>query len=264
MNKIITGVVLIAVGFAAGFFVFNSTPSSNNHEAIHEDDNHAMSHEMLVEVPAGSPAPAVSLEVLEDPLGGYNAHITTSNFRFAPEHVSTEHVFGEGHAHIYVDGVKINRMYGPWYSLGALSEGTHEVSVSLNTNDHGSYTVNGVKVEDSVTVVVTPKATYDASHAKMSSLALTNRALTPETVTVTEGDSVHLMVTTDEAGEFHIAGYEIEKDMEVSGATDITFVADKAGRYTLEFHPASSMHMVEGDAMEQEDIEIGALVVNPK
>lgn len=265
MNQIVAGLIVLVVGFAGGFFFSNSN-SSDHHALSHEEGGeHTMHHETLVEVPAGSPVPSVSLEVLPDPKSGWNAHIVTNNFRFAPERVSTEHVFGEGHAHIYVDGVKINRVYGNWYHLGVLSEGSHEVRVDLNANDHNPYAVNGVKIDDTVTVVVEPKKTFDVTQAKMHSVSIVERVLSPQTITVVEGESVHLKIMTDESGEFHIAGYEIEKEMNTSGITDLMFVADQAGRYALELHPEGDGHM-DGNhsTMEKEDIEIGFLVVNPR
>lgn len=43
---------------------------------------------------------------------------------------------GEGHAHIYIDDVKIGRVYGEWYHLATanlnLSPGSHVVRVDLN------------------------------------------------------------------------------------------------------------------------------------
>lgn len=262
MQNIIIGIILLAVGFFGGYFVSNQDLPEGSPMAMKEN-GHAMSHDTLVEIPAGAPVPTVDLELMQDPSGTWNAHITTTNFRFAPEHSSAEHVLGEGHAHIYVDGVKINRVYGDWYHLGALEAGEHVVTVTLTTNDHNTYAVNGMKIEDSVTVVVEPKAAFDAANAQLFDLALTAQVLSPNTVTVSEGESVHLKVATDEAGEFHIAGYEIEKDIEPNGTTDIMFVADKVGRYNLEFHPSASMHTEEGEE-SHDDIEIGALVVNPK
>lgn len=269
MSKVITGVVLLVVGFVGGLLFTGADISEENH-AKHADDSHAMKHEKLVDVPEGFVAPTVQLEVLEDPKSGWNARITTTGFRFAPEHASTEHVFGEGHAHIYVDDVKINRVYGDWYYLGSLEEGTHNVRVELSANDHSSYAVDGVKIEDSVQVVVAPKAAFDSANAVMLNVAVSERALSPQTVTVTQGDSVHLMVATDEMGEFHVAGYEIEKTMDVNGKTDVMFIADKAGRYAIELHPQMEGHMMEDnhDSMHMEsggsDIEIGALIVNPR
>lgn len=110
------------------------------------------------------------------------------------------------------------------------------------------------------------------------SLSLVARKLTPDTVTVTQGEQVTITVTSDEAGEFHISGYEIENDMEKGKELTFSFMADKAGRYNFELHPAaeapSAFRFIpvaeaseneggaEGEA--EEDIVIGAFVVNPR
>ncbi len=100
---------------------------------------------------------SVKLKATEDPMGGYNLFAKTKKFTWAPEHVNAEHKKWEGHAHLFIDGVKITRMYGPYfylgaYYLGSLAPGEHEVTVGLNTNEHSAYVHKGVPVEDSVTI----------------------------------------------------------------------------------------------------------------
>ena len=61
---------------------------------------------------------------------------------------------GEGHAHIYVDGVKIGRVYGTWFFLGGLSPGEYEVRVTLTANTHPPYERDGEPLEAPVVVTV--------------------------------------------------------------------------------------------------------------
>lgn len=269
-NKWVVVLLALVVGFIGGMTV---TKFKSGDVAMSGDDSKgsAHMHDMLYEVPAGVAVPTLAMTVHEDPKSGYNIELTTTNFTFAPEHASTEAVAGEGHAHIYVDGVKINRVYGNWYHLGTVGGvGEHEVRVELSANDHSAYAHNGEKIEAITTVVVEPEAAFDAATAQEVELRIASEVLTPSVVEVSEGDSVRLVVRTDEAGDFHIAGYEIVKTMDVDGEVTIEFVADKAGRYNLELHPAMAMegdmHM-EGDEHDDhmgDDVEIGALVVNPK
>lgn len=104
-------------------------------------------------------------------------------------------------------------------------------------------------------------------------LTLTKRVLSPNIVTVTEGDQLTVKVISDESGEFHVSGYEIENDMTAGTQLSFSFTADKAGRYNFELHPkVEGASAGEHDATttdentnaEQEDIVIGAFVVNPK
>lgn len=126
----------------------------------------------------------------------------------------------------------------------------------------------------SVPTANTPKAD-EQPRAIMHTLSLTARKLTPEIVTVTQGEQVTINVMSDETGEFHISGYEIENDMTAGTELSFSFTADKAGRYNFELHPKgeepSAFRLIpiaeasegEGSAGE-EDIVIGAFVVNPR
>lgn len=98
------------------------------------------------------------------------------------------------------------------------------------------------------------------------SLTLTSRALTPSIVTVTEGDEVTLKVMSDEAGDFHVSGYEIENPMTAGTELSFSFTADKAGRYNFELHPKTEeVHDATDTHTEgEEDIVLGAFVVNPR
>lgn len=137
------------------------------------------------------------------------------------------------------------------------------------------------KMQSDKDVAAVPESTEPVK--KVIEVSVADRTLAPGIVTVTEGDDITIRVTTDESGEFHISGYEIENDMEVGSVLEFSFVADKPGRYNFELHPksdtASESHDEEDgeeasetadEATEaehdeaEEDIVIGAFVVNPK
>jgi len=154
-------VLALIIGFAGGALA----TKMNSADLAGEDTHEAMSDEMqmevamhqhdIVEVAPGTPVPTLDFDITKDPVSGYNVHLTTTNFTFVPANASTEHVAGEGHAHIYVDGVKINRVYGDWYHLGTLgAPGEHEVRVELSANDHSTYAVNGEEIGVSKMVAV--------------------------------------------------------------------------------------------------------------
>ena len=108
-----------------------------------------MAHEMMhgtLEIPAAG-APEVAISVEKDPMSGWNVAITTRNFTFAPELVNADNVENTGHAHLYVDGVKVARLYGPHHHLPDLPVGDREISVSLSANDHSYYVVEGDRIE---------------------------------------------------------------------------------------------------------------------
>jgi hypothetical protein len=96
----------------------------------------------------------VRVVVKPDAMKGYNLYVTTKAFTWAPKHVNQKHARGEGHAHVYVDGEKLTRLYGPAFYLGELTPGTHAVRVTLNGNDHGDYQHGSDVVESEVEVTV--------------------------------------------------------------------------------------------------------------
>jgi hypothetical protein len=108
-----------------------------------------------MEVPKGQPIPTVKLIVTPDPKEGWNLEIKTTNFKVVPyqENASAMNI-SEGHVHLYINGKKVTRIYSNDYYLKSLPKGNNKITVSLNTNNHNSITVNGKKVEATKFVVV--------------------------------------------------------------------------------------------------------------
>lgn len=91
--------------------------------------------------------PSVMVHAMKDPHGGYNIHLMTSNFVFSPQNAGGEDVMGEGHAHLYVNGKKVGRVYSNWFHTNMLEKGVNKIKVTLNTNSHKDYYVDGKPVE---------------------------------------------------------------------------------------------------------------------
>jgi len=108
--------------------------------------NGAMSvHEIVQDA-----APKVTLDIQKDPTGGFSVHVVTSNFVWRPEMASMQHVPGEGHAHVYLDGRKIMRIYNEWFHLNtyqfSTKPGEQLLSIEFVGNDHAPYTIEGLPV----------------------------------------------------------------------------------------------------------------------
>lgn len=112
-------------------------------------------------------APKIDIDLFDDAMGGWNIRVNTDNFAWAPEHVSTDAVPGEGHAHVYIDGQKVARLYGPWYFINPanLSAGKHTVTVALTANDHTAYAVDDVQITESVTVNASGEGDGHTNHS---------------------------------------------------------------------------------------------------
>jgi len=113
--------------------------------------DHGMDHDTPLEVGGGTP-PAVQIAINKDPMSGYNLLVSVENFRFAPHHASLAHAAGEGHAHLYVNGMKQARLYGPWAHMPDLPSGEVIVEVTLNSNNHQPLAVDGEPVAASITL----------------------------------------------------------------------------------------------------------------
>ncbi|WP_298859193.1 hypothetical protein [uncultured Sulfitobacter sp.] len=159
MRKIMIFVIGLTFGIAGGFTVAAGSGikieghdhaemdhSTMDHSATgHSDAGHAMLHDMPLEIDAAS-APTIDIMVTKDLMAGYNLHVVADGFRFAPKSASLAHVAGEGHAHIYVNGVKLARLYSDWYHLDTLPKGDVEIEVSLNSNDHRPLALDGTLI----------------------------------------------------------------------------------------------------------------------
>jgi hypothetical protein len=106
---------------------------------------HDTMHDAIHVSPIG--APGVAMDIAKDPMGGWNITLRTENFAFTPAAVNQANTPNTGHAHLYVDGVKMARLYGPHFHMPDLAPGQHEITVALSSNDHSFYMVDGVRIE---------------------------------------------------------------------------------------------------------------------
>lgn len=132
----------------------HSEPSAPGIDGMTHDEGHDKHEHGVLEVSANQPIPSVSLAIAPDPIGGWNLEIQTENWTFAPERVNQASVVNEGHAHLYLNGEKLTRIYSQWYYLPSLPEGDHTLTVSLNANGHEALTYNEEPIEASIDLVV--------------------------------------------------------------------------------------------------------------
>ena len=215
-----------------------------------------LGHE-LREVPADG-APSVALDVTADEHGGWNLHLRTERFAFTPEKVNREAAGGEGHAHVYVDDEKFARIYSEWYYLpaSAVPEGEHQLLVTLNADDHSVWAVGGEPVTATATVTggtgdghehepgdatPTPEPTGTAEPDAVFAFAIAaGRAEPPlDRHTVAEGSTVRIEVTSDQADELHLHGYDLAAEVGPGKPAVIEFTADQTGLFELETHESA-------------------------
>lgn len=120
-----------------------------NFHVLGTDAMHSGTATVVSEAPV-----SIAITAEPDAHGGVDVQIAAEGFQFAPDSVDQPHTPGAGHAHIYVDGVKLGRVFESDYHIDPLSPGQHEIKVSLNTNDHSELVYDGSKVESTATVTV--------------------------------------------------------------------------------------------------------------
>lgn len=113
---------------------------------------HAHHHHEQVEVSDDMAIPSVDLSVTQTDAGGYYVQLAVQNFDFAPEAVDSAHVPGQGHAHLYVNGEQVARLYSTEHYLETVPAGEVELRVTLNANDHRIYAHHGDIIEARVTL----------------------------------------------------------------------------------------------------------------
>lgn len=147
--------VVLSTGWQAVAIAHDTKPGvGHSHNPDASGDKPAHVHKK-VEIPAGQPVPAVSLVVRPDAMSGWNLEMRVRNFTFAPDRINTKSTsVNEGHAHLYVNGKKVARLYGPWYHLPNLPPGANRITVTLNTNDHGDLVHQGQVIQDTAIVQV--------------------------------------------------------------------------------------------------------------
>lgn len=133
--------------------------NNHDHDASHQSEMSEHDH-ALYEHEDHDTLPTLSLHVKQDKKSGWNLELETTNFTFAPEDANKENELGHGHAHLYINGEKIARLYSPYYHIADLHS-DDEVRVTLNANDHSLYAHDGEAIE--ATHIVSEAVDHDVA-----------------------------------------------------------------------------------------------------
>ncbi len=109
-------------------------------------------HNMLLTGTEG-PMPTIAITATSEKLG-WLVSIAVENFTFSQEQADGPHVPGVGHGHIYAGGMKLGRVYGSTYRIGALPKGSHQIRVTLNSNDHRTYMQDNAPISATTLITV--------------------------------------------------------------------------------------------------------------
>lgn len=213
---------------------------SEDEHGDHGDDEHGHDHASVIEVDASLPIPAVEIELTEtDTAGLFDLVVSLENFTITPENVDGDPIDNEGHMHLLIDGVKVERFTDLERQV-EVYEGEHLVEVEVNANNHAAYAVDGVPIRAGVTVTGAGEAPagLTAADATISiTAAVSDGEVTvdgEDRVEISEGDVVMLMVSSDVEDEVHIHGYDLFADVADGQDAMVVFEANTPGRFEIE------------------------------
>jgi len=98
-------------------------------------------------LPQGVLTPQLNIALSEDSMSGVNLHLDTQNFQLESPTAAGNNPKNivEGHAHLYVNGKKIQRVYASDIHIPGkyINKGVNQISVTLNGHDHSQWQVAG-------------------------------------------------------------------------------------------------------------------------
>ncbi|WNC17317.1 hypothetical protein [Brevibacillus brevis] len=144
MRNLILGGIVFLIVLVAGIVLLVKDP-------LHVSDTYRLGDESVTAstVPQQSgdaQKPSLNMDIKVD---GTTAEVSllTQNFQFVEENgdMSQQPVFGQGHAHLYLDGEAKGMIYHPEFLLKKLPKGEHELRVELNYSNHLPYKVESTQ-----------------------------------------------------------------------------------------------------------------------
>ncbi len=121
----------------------------------HESKGHEHHHQKI-EVPTHVNTPQLEMALYPDSLSGYNLHLQSVNYRLEPPENADSKVTSSinGHAHLFINGKKVSRLYGPYTHINGdlLKTGVNNITVTLNSHDHDTWTVKGEPLTATITI----------------------------------------------------------------------------------------------------------------
>ncbi|MDA7745960.1 hypothetical protein N8878_01325 [Psychromonas sp.] len=110
-----------------------------------------------IEIQSDTPIPKIELTAFRDSMDGVNIHIEVANYVLnapdtAIDTLTTKNGYLNGHAHVFVNGTKRQRLYGNDIHIpnSWLQHGVNQVAISLNSHQHDNWTKNKQNIVGSI------------------------------------------------------------------------------------------------------------------
>ncbi len=237
-----------ATGVEEGSFQSTSTTTEvvvavemDGHEMADEEmaDHGGHQHGQSIDLTGLSVRPEVSLLAEPDGSGGIMLDIGVRDLELVPADPPTSHHPGQGHVHVLVDGSSVAMIADTNYHVTSLTDGSHTVMVTLSSNDHRDYNVDGSAISAMAMVEVTggapaaqPDVRFEVGVEDGTILGGVHR------FEASVGNLVEVTVRSDIADDVHLHVYDLKVPVREGTPAVLLVEVDIPGVFEAELHGA--------------------------
>ena len=100
-------------------------------------------------IEAEIPYPKINIEVSKDKIEGYNIFFNLQNFKLSPDNIEIKNVNNSGYLKIFINDIKINRIYSKWFHAPErfFNQKKNSIKIKLFTNLHDELTIDNKPIE---------------------------------------------------------------------------------------------------------------------
>ena len=197
------------------------------------------SDEDVIDLSSIKNPPNISLVAIPDDKGGVTLDIELENFELVPLDAKGENQPREGHLHVELDGRMVAMLSERNHYLSDLSNGHHEIVVSLSSVDHRSFSFNGELIADTTTVMISGGNESDFPDASFEVKILEGEVKGGlSRFEVSKGDLVEITVYSDKNDEVHLHVYDDMVSVGPDAPAVINVEATIPGIFEAELHSA--------------------------
>lgn len=121
--------------------------------------DHSVMHQAQVAVPDGLPVPKLAMILTRDSEDGFNLHVELANFQMESPAARAEPLKNSvrGHAHLYLNGVKLTRLYAKDLHLRArlFRSSMNSLQISISDHNHAVWAAGNDPIQ--ATILMNPK-----------------------------------------------------------------------------------------------------------
>ncbi len=214
------------------------TSMAMDHNDSHDHD-HDHDHGNNLDVSQLTDPPTVSISGAAIETGEVNLNFAVKNLELVPISPASEHESGQGHLHLYVDGVSVAMLHETSYVVTDLTKGLHNFRVAISANDHREYHVDGKAISDSISIEI-EEGEEAPEVDKGITVEVKNGTVVDglQRLTVDVGEQVSITLLSDEDDMFHLHAYNLEVLLTADQPEILQFQADIPGVFEGELHEA--------------------------